>query len=127
MITVTIFCSGEKIVGFESEGHADYADEGYDIVCSAVSALTVNTVNSIETFTQDSFEGEEDPEGGYLKVLVDGEISDWSQLLLRSLKLGLDSIAESYGEEFLRVTQMDVSDPEFLEKFPPETDEDDIE
>ena len=29
-----------------SKGHAGYAEEGQDIVCAAVSALVINTVNS---------------------------------------------------------------------------------
>ena len=35
------------------KGHAGYAEEGYDIICAAVSALTVNTINSIEQFTEE--------------------------------------------------------------------------
>ena len=37
----------------ESNGHAGYAEEGQDIICAAVSALIVNTVNSVETLTED--------------------------------------------------------------------------
>ena len=38
------------------EGHAGFAAYGNDIVCAAVSALVINTVNSIEAFTEDTFE-----------------------------------------------------------------------
>ena len=39
MIHVTIFCNEDKeCVGFQTEGHAEYADPGSDIVCAAVSA-----------------------------------------------------------------------------------------
>ena len=47
MITVEIRKSNGEYVGFSSKGHAGYADEGYDIICAAVSVLTVNTINSI--------------------------------------------------------------------------------
>ena len=53
MISVTIYRAGHQYRGFLCEGHAGYAEEGYDIICSAVSALTVNTINSIETLTED--------------------------------------------------------------------------
>ena len=58
--------------GFESKGHADYAEDGDDIVCAAVSALTFNAVNSIEKFTEDAFQVEQAEDGGYLKVHVSG-------------------------------------------------------
>ena len=34
-------------------GHAGYDDIGKDIVCAAVSVLVINTLNSIERFTDD--------------------------------------------------------------------------
>ena len=33
---------------FHINGHAMYAEAGSDIVCAAVSALVINTINSIE-------------------------------------------------------------------------------
>lgn len=53
MIRITVTQKDGAYVSVESEGHADYAEEGQDIICSAVSALIVNAVNSIETFTED--------------------------------------------------------------------------
>ena len=51
MIHVTIFCNEDReCVGFQTEGHAEYADPGEDIICAAVSVLVINTINSIETF-----------------------------------------------------------------------------
>ncbi|MFR2781914.1 MAG: ribosomal-processing cysteine protease Prp [Clostridium sp.] len=43
--------------GIVIEGHAGYAEEGEDIICAAVSALAINFYNSVETFTEDPFEG----------------------------------------------------------------------
>ena len=40
---------------FHINGHAMYAEAGSDIVCAAVSALVINTINSIEEFTDDPF------------------------------------------------------------------------
>ncbi|MDE6181647.1 MAG: ribosomal-processing cysteine protease Prp, partial [Eubacteriales bacterium] len=42
MIKVEFYQKSNKIVGFEIKNH------GKDIVCSAVSILSLNTVNSIE-------------------------------------------------------------------------------
>ncbi|MBR4767728.1 MAG: ribosomal-processing cysteine protease Prp, partial [Lachnospiraceae bacterium] len=43
----------KKVNGFQVSGHSGYGEAGNDILCSAVSALTINCVNSIETLTHD--------------------------------------------------------------------------
>jgi uncharacterized protein YsxB (DUF464 family) len=54
MTHITFFKNSEKeITGFYSAGHAGYAESGSDIICSAISVLTINTINSIEAFTDD--------------------------------------------------------------------------
>lgn len=47
MITVAINKKDENYTGFSVSGHAGYAEQGKDIVCSAISALTINCVNSL--------------------------------------------------------------------------------
>lgn len=85
-------------MGFETEGHADAGEYGYDIVCSAVSALTINTVNSIESLTGVSFTEDHDDEGGYLKMMLATGKDPGSQLLMNALKLGVRQMAASYPE-----------------------------
>ena len=53
MICITVTESDGEYISVESNGHADYAEKGQDIICAAVSALIVNTVNSVETLTED--------------------------------------------------------------------------
>ena len=53
MIRVTIYKNEKhECVGFKALGHAGYSENGQDVVCAAVSVLTINTVNAIEIFTQ---------------------------------------------------------------------------
>ncbi len=103
MITVKVYQRDKRCYGFESSGHAEYAEEGYDIVCAAVSVLTINTINSIEEFTDDDMVVEQGQDGGYLKLELSGDVSDQTELLLESLVLGLKTIKETYGEQFLTV------------------------
>ena len=72
---------------FHINGHAMYAEAGSDIVCAAVSALVINTINSIEEFTDD--------------------LSAATELLMDSLMLGLTNIVEAYGEEYLKVEMVE--------------------
>ena len=48
MIRFTFFKRDGIYYGFEEKGHAGYAESGDDIVCSAVSAMTMLIINAIE-------------------------------------------------------------------------------
>ena len=111
MIHITAVREHGSIRSVTCEGHALYDEPGSDIICAAVSALMINTANSIEQFTEDDLVIEEGgEEGGYLMLRLDGEISESSALLLKSLMLGLHSIKDTYGEEFLQITQQERSE-----------------
>ena len=66
MINITVKKKRILYLDFMSKGHAGYAEEGQDIVCAAVSALDHYTVNSLEQFTEDQIEAEEDD--GYVSI-----------------------------------------------------------
>lgn len=103
MITATITKHNNIITGFDFSGHAGYAEEGFDIVCAAVSALSLNTVNSIMCFTDDKIEcSEPDDIDGILKFSVKNPSKE-SILLMNSLELGLKSVMDSYGNEFIEI------------------------
>lgn len=88
--------TGNRITGFELTGHAGYGIEGEDIVCAAVSVLTISTVNSLEQLAKVELDIDERPlEGGYLRVGLKTD-NDEAQLLLASLRLGLADIAQQY-------------------------------
>ena len=109
MITVSFFLNKDGLIsGFQSEGHADAGEYGYDIVCSAVSALTINTVNAIENLTEARFEEEANEEGGFLKVILvpQSEEDRDSQLLLKALQLGINQMADNYPEN-LRIRHIE--------------------
>ncbi|MCR2802639.1 ribosomal-processing cysteine protease Prp [Paenibacillus soyae] len=102
MITVTFVRRSEdkRIVSFAVEGHAKYAKPGKDIVCAGVSAVSVGTVNAIETLA-----GVELPatmKNGWLSsdipVLPDADSDAKMQLLLESMSVMLETIATSYGK-----------------------------
>ncbi|MCR5721935.1 MAG: ribosomal-processing cysteine protease Prp [Lachnospiraceae bacterium] len=92
--------SNDKLTGFECKGHAGYAEAGEDIVCAAISILTINFVNSVELLTDSFPEVVEDSDKGYLKVTIKEYDKDDVQLLFNSLSLGLDNIREEYPKFF---------------------------
>ena len=48
MTHVTFYKSSDVFYGFKEEGHAGFAEEGNDIVCSALSAMTMLIINTVE-------------------------------------------------------------------------------
>ncbi|MBR0409879.1 MAG: ribosomal-processing cysteine protease Prp [Eubacterium sp.] len=97
MICITIYKTPEDLYrGFQVIGHADSVEEGADLVCCSVSVLTINLVNSLETFTSDSFGIRQDEETGLIELLFDRQPSRSADLLMRSYDLGIHSIADEY-------------------------------
>ena len=102
MIQITIYQNrNQQFVGFDCLGHAEYAEEN-DIVCAAVSALVINCINSIESFTEDSFHCDSEENSGMISFRLDEASGDDTQLLLKSLVLGLQKMESSY-EEYIDV------------------------
>ena len=104
MIQVDVYSDSEgRTTGVEVNGHAGYDEYGKDIVCAAVSVLTVNMANSVEKFTDDSFKGSVDEKTGRFIFHFTGDVSAESKLLMDSLILGLTDIAESYGDKYIKI------------------------
>ncbi len=104
MIKVAILKgSSDEYKGFSILGHAGYDKYGRDIICASVSVLTVNTINAIESFTDDGFKVEQNEELGSLKFKFQGTVSEESKLLIDTMVLGLRSIEESYGSKYIKV------------------------
>ena len=93
--------SNKNVVGFEVSGHAEYADPGMDIVCSAVSALTITVINSIEEQCDDDFYSDFHQETGYISLHFHGEPSDTALIILRLFRCGMIGLEESYGDYIL--------------------------
>jgi len=104
MIHVNVFSDSEgNTRGIEVKGHAGYDEYGRDIICAAVSSLTLNMANSVEAFTEDGFDGSVDEKTGSFTFRFTGEISPESKLLMDSLVLGLTNTADAYGEEYIKI------------------------
>lgn len=95
-----------QIVAFEMSGHAGSGPCGYDIVCAACSALSINTVNSISQLA--NFDLIVEVDDGYLFATLPEDITKEqlkiSQILLSSLLIGLDEIEKEYSQ-FIQVTK----------------------
>ena len=106
MITIKVRKKNGSYEEFISKGHAGYAEAGQDIVCAAVSALIITTVNSLEKFTDDKFDVQEND--GFVSIHFKKALSERGMLLMDSLLLGLTEIAGSYNNRYLTVKVKEV-------------------
>ena len=102
MINVEIYRNlDNNIYGFKLCGHAGFAKQGFDIVCSAVTILVFNTINCIEEFTNEKFSCECDEDnGGFIECffydIKKGNYNNEADILLRAMVKGLKNIEIEY-------------------------------
>ena len=98
MITITVRKKNGSYEEFISKGHAGYAEAGQDIVCAAVSALIITTVNSLEKFTDDKFDVQE--KDGFVSIHFRNDLSERGMLLMDCCVLGLAKMAGSLNSRY---------------------------
>lgn len=56
MTKLTFFVSDKHLVGFSCKGHSGYSNEGYDIVCAAISTAVELTASYLVKYHSDKTE-----------------------------------------------------------------------
>ncbi len=105
MTTVVICkdCRG-SYRGFYCMGHAEYAKKGKpDVLCAAISALTIGTVNSLEELAGEKLKIVQNEETGFLRCDFESALQDKSSFLVDSMVFSLENISREYGDRYLQV------------------------
>ena len=98
MVKITVYQNhDQQFVGFDCLGHAEYSDEN-DIVCAAVSAMTINCMNSIEELTEERFSVFQHEDDGVIDYMLDDKPGMEAEILLKSLVLGLRDLEKEYKD-----------------------------
>ena len=85
-------------------GHAGYAKRGRpDILCAAISALTIGSINSLERLAGEKLAVTENEETGFLKCDFEGTLQEKSDFLMDSMVFCLENLSREYGEKYLQV------------------------
>ena len=87
----------------ECSGHAGYGKHGSDIVCAALSALVINTLNSLEKFCGLPIELKADEARGFIACNFPEKMDEKAVLLLDSLAFGCVGIEKQYGRKYCKV------------------------
>lgn len=115
MIHVSILLKDKTVIGFEIKGHAGYADKGYDIICSAVSAISYTAVGYFES--KYNPEGIEDRRSyiesdGFMKFTRPKSPNPKEMIkdnaVLEAMVLGLKQVEYSYGSKYVRIKEEEV-------------------
>lgn len=97
MVDVYICKNDGHYTQFYAEGHADYAKRGKDIVCAAVSALTLTLYNSLMELSdvpimEKQYVCQEKPN------LFIPCPSDKTDLLISQYKIGIEGVQEAFPD-----------------------------
>lgn len=95
MIKVEFYNGINGLCGFEISGHADSADYGEDIICSAVSSAGLMTANTITEVI--GLDADARTDDGYLRLML-LENAELAQDALKGLRLHLTELSKQYPE-----------------------------
>ncbi|MGI6109933.1 MAG: ribosomal-processing cysteine protease Prp [Eubacteriaceae bacterium] len=104
MTNITFRTRYGHIYQVTSENHTSYDSPGYDIVCSAISALMITTANGLTSVARiPDVEIKTDPASGYMfigvpRIGMEPRDQIKSDLLLETLEKGLMAVEEGYFE-----------------------------
>ena len=105
MITLDVWFSSKGLIdSYEVSGHAGYADEGQDIICSAVSAITQTPIYGLTNHLNLQPDIKIDRDKGLLRVVLKEEPNDLTEAILESMLLSMESVARQCPK-YVRIHQ----------------------
>jgi uncharacterized protein YsxB (DUF464 family) len=79
MTKLVFFRTGGVFYGFEEQGHTGYGDEGNDILCAALSAMTMLIINTVEVAYSSSVDFTIDEETTNIKVRSKAALPEYEE------------------------------------------------
>ena len=79
MTTITFYKANGFYYGFEEKGHTGFDESGYDILCSALSSMTMLLINAIEISYASRVDYTIDEKTTDIKVIAKGALSKFEK------------------------------------------------
>jgi uncharacterized protein YsxB (DUF464 family) len=104
MTTVVIYTKGNYISAVECSGHTGYAEEGWDIVCAAVSSIIQTAVLGLMQVAKIAvdYKVEKDKKNSRLRVALPKNMSDKeahdADVILQTMYLGVSDLYQEYSD-----------------------------
>ena len=115
MTKIVFFRSGGVFYGFEEQGHTGYGEAGDDILCAAISSMTMFLINTIEVAYASNVDYDINEGATKIRVrakaaLPELESDDYKRYAVSGIMMGyycqLSDMLEEYGD-FLDVSVKD--------------------
>ena len=115
MPNIVFFRSGGVFYGFEEQGHTGYGEAGDDILCAAITSMTMFLINTVEVAYDSPVDYEISEDDTRVRVrataaLPEFEADDYKRYAVSGIMMGyymqLGDMLEEYGD-FLDVTVED--------------------
>ena len=112
MTKIVFFRSGGVFYGFEEQGHTGYGEAGDDILCAAISSMTMLLINTIEVAYASNVDYDINEGATRIRVrakaaLPEFEADDYKRYAVSGIMMGyycqLSDMLEEYGD-FLDVS-----------------------
>ena len=118
MTKVVFFKSGDSYWGFEEQGHSGFAASGNDIVCSAISAMTMLVINAIEIAYSSEADYEFDEETTNVRLIARGalpnhESDEKKRFAISGLIMAYYYQLNDLVEEYYDYLEVDVIEKEY--------------
>ena len=107
MINVIVIKEKQTIKTIEATGHSGYAEEGSDIVCSAVSTLMETLANGLTEVVKANVKVVLDETVPHLSVTLneeDKEKCKYAQVLMQSTFLGIKGVSQGFSK-FIKIKE----------------------
>ena len=120
MTKIIFYRSNGVFWGFEEQGHTGYAEAGEDILCSALSAMTMLIINTIEVSYASDVDYEIDDETTRIVVtskaaLPEFEDDEKKRYAVSGLFMSYFYQLNELTEEYYKFLEVDVVDKEYAE------------
>ena len=118
MTKVVFFRSGGQFYGFRETGHTGYGDEGYDILCAALSSMTMLLINSINVVFAGELDYSVDEGATEITVksksaLLEYEEDEKKRYAISGLFMSYYIQLNDLVEEYYKFLQVEVIDKEY--------------
>ncbi|MBQ7293443.1 MAG: ribosomal-processing cysteine protease Prp [Clostridia bacterium] len=120
MTKIIFFRSGGSFYGFEEQGHACSNEDGNDVLCAAISAMTMLIINTVEVAYASDVDYEIDDDNTRIKVTSKAALPEYEEDerkryavsgLFMSYFYQLNDMVEDYYENL----EVDVVDKDYAE------------
>ena len=120
MTKITFYKSNGVFYGFEEKGHAGYDEAGRDILCSAISAMTMLIINAIEVSYGSDADYIIDEETTDIKLIARGalarfEADEKKRYAIAGLILAYYEQLKELTEEYYEYLSVDAVERELAE------------